>query len=110
MSVEHIRQPVYEMWKRDSPYKEIAETLEREEAEIKTKINNFHAQLGREIGKVKNAKSGQATNELYQPLWIHWDRLHFLANQMQSGGTRDTTDINASTELNDEVSETEDNI
>ena len=29
---------------------------------------------------------------------------------MQSGGTRDTIDISASTELNDEVSEAEDNI
>ena len=68
------------------------------------------AQLGREIGKVKKTKSGQATNELHQPSWIHWERLQFLANQMQSGGTRDTTDINASVELNDEVSEAEDNI
>ena len=61
----------------------------------------MRAQLGREIGKVKKTKSGQATNELYQPSWIHWERLQFLANQMQSGGTRDTTDINASAELKD---------
>ena len=53
--------------KRDSAYKEIAETLEREVGEIKTKINNLRAQLGREIGKVKKTKSGQATNKLYQP-------------------------------------------
>ena len=33
-----------------------------------------------------------------------------VANQMQSGGTRDTIDINARAELNDEVSEAEDNI
>ena len=96
--------------KRDSAYKEIAETLEREVGEIKTKINNLRAQLGREIGKVKKTKSGQATNELYQPLWINWERLQFLANQMQSGGTRDTIDINASAALNDEVSKAEDNI
>ena len=64
----------------------------------------------REIGKVKKTKNAQTTNELYQPLWIHWERLQFLANQMQSGCTRDTTDINASTELNDGVSEAEDNI
>ena len=70
----------------------------------------MRAQLGREIGKVKKTKSGQATNELYQPSWIHWERLQFLANQVRSGGTRDTTDINASTELNDEVSKAEDNI
>ena len=73
--------------KRDSAYKEIAETLEREVGEIKTKINNLRAQLGREIGKVKKTKSGQATNKLYQPSWIHWERLQFLANQMQSGDT-----------------------
>ena len=96
--------------KCDSAYKEIAETLEREVGEIKTKINNLRAQLGQEIGKVKKTRSGQATNELYQPSWIHWERLQFLANQMQSGGTRDTTDINASAELNNEVSEAEDNI
>ena len=50
-----------------SAYKEIAETLEREVGEIKTKINNLRAQLGQEIGKVKKTKSGQATKELYQP-------------------------------------------
>ena len=43
--------------KRDSAYKEIAETLEQEVGEIKTKINNLRAQLGREIGKVKKTKS-----------------------------------------------------
>ena len=51
--------------KRDSAYKEIAETLEREVGEIKTKINNIRAQLRREIGKVKKTKSGQAANGLY---------------------------------------------
>ena len=34
--------------KRDCAYKEIAETLEREVGEIKTKINNLRAQLGRD--------------------------------------------------------------
>ena len=61
----------------------------------------MRAQLGLEIGKVKKTKSGQATYELYQTSRIHWERLQFLANQMQSGGTRDTTDINASAELKD---------
>ena len=84
--------------KRDSAYKEIAETLEREVGEIKTKINNLYAQLGGEVGKFKKTKSGQTTNELYQPSWIHWERLQFLANQTQSGGTRDTIVINASAE------------
>ena len=32
--------------KHDSAYKEIAEMLEQEVGEIKTKINNLHAQLG----------------------------------------------------------------
>ena len=32
--------------KHDSAYKEIAETLEQEVGETKTKINNLHAQLG----------------------------------------------------------------
>ena len=53
--------------KRDSAYKEISGKLEWEVGEIKTKINNLRAQLGRVIGKVKNTKSGQALNELYQP-------------------------------------------
>ena len=44
--------------KCDSAYKEIVETSEREVGEIKTKINNFRAELGREIGKVKKTKSG----------------------------------------------------
>ena len=64
--------------KRDSACKEIAEVLEWELGEIKTKINNLRAQLGREIGKVKKTTSGQATNELYQPSGIHWERLQFL--------------------------------
>ena len=98
------------MGKHDSAYKDIVGMLEQEVGEIKTKINSLHAQLGREIGKVKKTKTGQATNELYQPSWIHWERLQFLANQMKSGGTRDTIDINASAELNNEVSEAEDNI
>ena len=46
MSVEHIRR---QYTKRNSAYKEIAETLEQEIGEIKTKINNLRAQLGREI-------------------------------------------------------------
>ena len=37
--------------KRDSAYKEIAEKLEREVGEIKTKIDYLRAQLGREISK-----------------------------------------------------------
>ena len=69
------------MGKHDTAYKDIVGMLEQEVGEIKTKINSLHAQLGREIGKVKKTKTGQATNELYQPSWIHWERLQFLANQ-----------------------------
>ena len=65
-------------------------------------MNNLRAQLGREIGKTKNTKSGQATNELYRPSRIHWERLQFLASRMKSGSTRDTIYIqNANEELND---------
>ena len=42
--------------KGDSPYKEIAETLEQEVGEIKTKVNNLRAQLGREKVKSKRLK------------------------------------------------------
>ena len=81
--------------KREVAYKEIAENLGNrwEISEIKTKINNLRAQLGREIGKVKKTKSGQATNELYKSSWVHWERLQFLVPQMQPSSTRDTISI-----------------
>ena len=60
---------------------------------------------------MKKIKSGWTSNELCKPSRIHWERLQFLTNQMQSTGTRDTVDIqNTGTELNDTVYEIEKNI
>ena len=97
--------------KRDSACKEIAERLGREVNEMKSKTNNLCAQLGWETIKVKKIKSGWTSNELCKPSRIHWERLQFLTNQMQSTGTQDTVDIqNTGTELNDTVYEIEKNI
>ena len=94
----------------DSAYKEIAERLGREMTEI-SETNNLRAQLRRKTVKVKNTKSCQATSELPKTSWIHWKRLQFLTNQMQSGGIQDTIGIqNSGAELNNVVGGVEKNI
>ena len=98
----------HEKWKRRGKWNEENVTALLDLLEERPCLwNIFDSQYK---NKVKKTKSSQATNKLYQPLWIHWERLQFLANQIQSGGTRDTIDINASAELKNEVSEAENNI
>ena len=77
---------------REVAYKEIAENLEENWilSEIKSKINNLQAQLGRELKKTKKTKSGQSRDEVYRSTWAHWDRMEFLAPQLKPESTADT--------------------
>ena len=58
--------------------------------EIKSKINNLRAQLGRELKKTKKTKSGQSRDEVYKSAWAHWDRVQFLVPQSKPGSIADT--------------------
>ena len=86
--------------KREKAYEEITDVIELDVKEIKSKIHNLRAQLGRELNKVKRTKSGQSTSERYVSNWVYWDRLQFLVPQMQPSKQRDNLD-NTVTERNE---------
>lgn len=46
--------------------------------------------LGQNINKIKNVKSGQSTDELFQPTWRYWKQLQFLVPCMNPRKSRDT--------------------
>ena len=75
--------------KREKAYKEIETELEVPVAEIRKKILQLRSQLGREIAKCNKTKSGQSSDELYEPTWIYWQKLQFLRPVMQPGKSRD---------------------
>ena len=77
---------------REVTYKEIAEKLGETWtlSEIKGKIDNLRAQLGRELKKTKKTKSGQSRDKVYRSLWAHWDRMQFLVSQLKPGSTANT--------------------
>ena len=79
----HVRE------KRERAYEEIENELEIELNDIKTKIVGLRSQLGRELSKTNNKKSGQALNENYKSNWIYWDSLQFLVPVMQAGKSKD---------------------
>ena len=79
--------------KREVAYSEVSGKLDITVADVKTKINNLRAQLGREINKVKKTKSGQSTDELYKSSWLYFQRLQFLVPQMQPAPRRDTLEL-----------------
>ena len=62
---------------KEIAYTEIATSLDANITSIKAKINSLLTQLGREMAKEKNTKSGQSTDELYASKWIHYDKLNF---------------------------------
>ena len=62
---------------REIAYTEIASALDVLES-LKTKINSIRAQFGSELAKVNKTKSGQSTDELYVPGWVHYQNLLFL--------------------------------
>ena len=73
-------------------YKEIAEKLGENcnLSEIKSKINNLRAQIGRELKKTKNTKREQSRDEVCKSTWGHWDRMQFLVQHLKPGSTADT--------------------
>ncbi|XP_068704330.1 uncharacterized protein [Montipora foliosa] len=79
----HVRE------KRERAYEEIENELEIDLNDIKTKIVGLRSQLGRELSKTNNKKSGQALNDNYKSNWIYWDSLQFLVPVMQAGKSKD---------------------
>ena len=79
----HVRE------KRERAYEEIENELEIDLNDIKTKIVGLRSQLGRELSKTNNKKSGQAVSDNYKSNWIYWDRLQFLVPVMQAGKSKD---------------------
>jgi len=94
--------------KREVAYTEIEDRIEFDIKEIKTKVHNLRAQLGRELNKVRKTKSGQSTNERYKSSWVYWERLQFLVPQMQPSKQKDNLDISvANVEVDDNDQEFE---
>ena len=75
---------------RDVAYTDIASALDVTIESLKAKVNGLRAQFGRELAKVNKTKSGQSTDELYVPSWIHYQNLLFLAPVVKSSKSRDT--------------------
>ena len=53
----------------------IANELDVQITEIKSKRNVIRGQFGRELNKVKSSKRGQSTDDLYVDQWMFWDKL-----------------------------------
>ena len=79
----HVRE------KRERAYEDIENELEIDVNDIITKIVGLRSQLGREVSKMNNKKSGQAINNNYNSNWIYWERLQFLVPIMQTGKSKD---------------------
>ena len=90
---------------KEIAYTEKASSLDTNIESIKAKINEFRAQLGRELAKLNKTKSGQSTDELYASSWIYYDRLSFLLPVIKSSKSRDTLK-RKNEEENEEVEET----
>ena len=52
--------------KRERAYEDIGNELEMDVSDIKAKIVGLRSQLGREVSKTNNKKSGQAVSDNYQ--------------------------------------------
>ncbi|XP_068757878.1 uncharacterized protein [Montipora capricornis] len=79
----HVRE------KRERACEEIENELEIDLNDIKTKTVGLRSQLGRELSKTNNKKSGQALNDNYKSNWIYWDSLQFLVPVMQARKNKD---------------------
>ena len=71
----------------------IANELDVQITDIKSKWNAIRGQFGRELNKVKSSKSGQSTDDLYVSQWMFWDKLQFLQFVMKTTKSRDTLSI-----------------
>ena len=75
---------------KEIAYSEIASSLDTTVASIKTKLNSLRTQLGKELAKERNTKSGQATDELYVSSWVFYQNLAFLIPVFGNSKSRDT--------------------
>ena len=76
--------------KRDQVYETMQEELGISIADIKYKITGLRSQLGREVAKTNQKKSGQGVGENYKSAWIYWDRLQFLMPVIKAGKSKDS--------------------
>ena len=76
--------------KRERAYLELEEVLGINTSDIKSKVLGLRTQLGREMAKVSNTKSGQSSSENYKSNWIYWEKLQFLRPVIQAGKSKDT--------------------
>ena len=65
----------------------IADELDVQITDIKSKWKAIQGQFGRELNKVKSSKSRQSTDDLF------WDKLQFLQSVMKAAKSRDTFSI-----------------
>ena len=75
---------------KEVAYSEIANSLDTTVASIKAKVNSLRTQLGKELAKERNTKSGQGTNELYVSNWVFYQNLAFLKPVFGTSKSRDT--------------------
>ena len=69
----------------------IANELDVQITDIKSKWNAIRRQFGRELNKVKSSKSGQSTDNLHVSQWMFW--VQFLQSMMKTTKSRDTLSI-----------------
>ena len=64
----------------------IANELDVQITDIKSKWNAIRGQFGRELNKVKYSESGQSTDDLYVSAngTSFWDKLQFLQSVMKT--------------------------
>ena len=64
----------------------IANELDVQITDIKSKWNAIRGQFGRELNKVKYSESGQSTDDLYVSAngTSFWDKLQFLQSVMKA--------------------------
>ena len=83
----------------------VANKLDVQITDIKSKWNAIRGQFGRELNKVKSSKSGQSTDDLCVSQWMLWDKLQFLESVMKTTQSRDTLSIgNDSFQINASLS------
>ena len=75
--------------KKEIAYNEIKDILDVGVGEIKSRLLSLRAQLGREIAKTNNKKSGQSESQNYKSAWLYWERLQFLRPVINAGRSED---------------------
>lgn len=58
--------------------------------EISNQITKLRQILSQNVKKKQAVKSGQSTDELFQPTWMFWKQLQFLLPVMNAWQSRDT--------------------